>query len=215
MVIRAIFFDFDGTISNVHKIAYDSLINVLDSYNCKFDRKKAYILLGDKMSVILKRLGLEIKYIGKVRKSFYKHLVKTAKEKGVKPCVSLSPLWELRKIYPLIVVSNSETRFLKVSVEKLKIKNLFKKIYGADKFDTKDKVLIKLFKKMKIKPHEAIYIGDRFSDVRYAKKAGCFSVAINNKCSWSDLKTVKKEKPDFIIKDFRGIKKVIQEIEAN
>ena len=87
---------------------------------------------------------------------------------------------------------------------------LFKEVYGAEKFSSKDKLLEKLFRKFKIKPSEAIYIGDRFSDVEYAREAGCVAVAIHNKCSWSDLKTIKKEKPDYLIGDFRGLKRILK-----
>ena len=60
----------------------------------------------------------------------------------------------------------------------------------------------KLIKKMKINPSEAIYIGDRFYDVEFAREAGCVAVAIHNKCSWSSLARIKKEGPDFIVRDF-------------
>ena len=125
----------------------------------------------------------------------------------------MKPLWELKKDYPLIIISNSETSFLKASIKKLELKGLFKGIYGAEKFENKDGMLEKLFKKMKIKPSEAIYIGDRFTDIEYAQDAGCVAVAIHNKCSWSSLKLIKKEKPDYIIKDFRGLKKIVSSID--
>jgi len=66
-----------------------------------------------------------------------------------------------------------------------------------------------LFRKFGVKPSEAVYVGDRFSDVEFARKAGCVAVAIHNKCSWSSLSVIKKEKPDFIVKDFYGLKKVV------
>ena len=101
---------------------------------------------------------------------------------------------------------------MKVSIKKLKLKGLFRKFYGAEKFTKKDKMLKKLFKKMKIKPHEAIYIGDRFSDIKYARSVGCVAVAIHNKCSWSNLETIKNENPDFIIKNFIELEKLIKEL---
>jgi phosphoglycolate phosphatase-like HAD superfamily hydrolase len=67
-----------------------------------------------------------------------------------------------------------------------------------------------LVKKYKIKPKESMYIGDRFSDVRCAKKSGCIAVGIYNKCSWSNLSLIKREKPDYIIHDFQGLKKILK-----
>ncbi len=45
--------------------------------------------------------------------------------------------------------------------------------------------------------------------------AGVVSVAIHNKCSWSNLDTIKKEKPDYIIKDFRGLRKILRLMKGN
>jgi FMN phosphatase YigB (HAD superfamily) len=131
---------------------------------------------------------------------------------GIKPCVSLKPLWEMRKDIPLIVVSNSHTSFLRASIKKLKLKGLFKGVYGSEKFRHKDEMLERLFKKMGIKASEAIYVGDRFSDVEFARDAGCVAVAIHNKCAWSSLAEIKREKPDFVVRDFRGLRKVVMEI---
>lgn len=213
-MIKAIFLDFDGTVSDAHDIAYESLMKTLDDFGLKYNKKKAYDLLGNKMHIILDKLGIEIKNLQKFRKRYYRYFTKAAIDGGIKPCVSLKPLWELSKEYPLIVISNSETSFLKASIKKLGIEGMFNKIYGAEKFTKKDKLLKKLFKKMKIKPNEAIYIGDRFSDVNYAKEAGCISIAMYNKCSWSNLKAIKKENPNYIIKDFRELKKSIKELNS-
>lgn len=212
-MIKAIFFDFDGTISDAKKIAYDSMVRTLDEFGYEFDKKKLEKLLGERTRSILESLGLDIENIDDIRKKFYKYFIDAAKNGGIKPCVSLKPLWELKKDYPLIVVSNSRTIFLKTSVKVLKIKGLFKKIYGEEKFDSKDKMLEKLFRKMGIKASEAIYVGDRFSDIESARDAGCVAVAIHNKCAWSSLSLINKEKPDFIIKDFVGLKKVVEKLE--
>jgi phosphoglycolate phosphatase-like HAD superfamily hydrolase len=213
MVIKAIFFDFDGTISDAKKIAHNSVVKVLDEFEYKFSDKKLRDLMGIKMHLILKGLGVPVKDVEKVRKRFYKYFTEAAVAGGIKPCVSLNSLWELKKDYPLIVVSNSKSSFLKASIKKLKLKGLFKKIYGADNFSSKDDLLERLFRKMKIKPSEAIYIGDRFSDVEFAREAGCVAVAIHNKCSWSTLAQVRREKPDYIVRDFYGLKKIVRSLE--
>jgi len=187
----------------------------LDEFGYEFDKRKALRLLGNKMQIILKGLGLKDGNLDNVRKKFYRYFTKAAVDGGIKLCVSVKPLWDLKKDYPLIVVSNSESSFLKASIKKLGLRGLFNKIYGVEKFLRKDAMLEKLFKKMKIKPSEAIYVGDRFSDIEVARDAGCIAVAIHNKCSWSSLAIIKKEKPDYIIRDFRGLKKIVRELNEN
>ena len=215
-MIKAIFFDFDGTVSDAKKIAYDSVVRALNDFDYKFDEKLLMGLMGIKMHKILKGLGLDSSEVKTVRKRFYKYFIRGAKDGKIKPCVSLKPLWEMKEEgIPLIVVSNSQNNFLNASIKTLKIKGLFKKIYGSDKFSTKDDLLKKLFKKMKMKPSESIYVGDRFSDVAFARKAGCVAVAIHNKCAWSSLKLIKKEKPNYIIKDFRELKRIVKDLEKS
>ncbi|MFH1452130.1 MAG: HAD family hydrolase [archaeon] len=211
-MIKAIFFDFDGTISDAHGIAIKSLVRTLDEYGYNFSQNDVVDLLGSKMHLILKNLGVNPGHLDIIRRRFYKYFKLGAISGGIKPCVSLKPLWKLQEKYPLIVVSNSESSFLRASVKTLGIKGLFKRVYGAEKFAQKDEMLVKLFKKMKIKPSEAIYVGDRFSDVEFARDAGCYAVAIHNKCSWSDLKTIKKEKPDYIIRDFRELGRLVKRL---
>jgi len=213
-MIRAIFFDFDGTISDARKIAKDSLILTLDEFDLKYDKIEAFKLLGIRMRFILGKLGLKDKDIKKIRKRFYEHFTQMALEGGIKPCVSLKPLWEIKKDLPLVIVSNSDIKFLKASIKKLKLEGLFSGIYGAERNYRKYDILGKLFKKMGIKASEAIYVGDRFSDIEFARKAGCVSVAIHNKCAWSSLAEIKKKKPDYIIRDFRGLRKILRKFNS-
>ena len=118
-MIKAIFFDFDGTISDAKKIAYDSMVRTLDEFGYEFDKKKLEKLLGERTRFILENLGLDIKNIDAIRKKFYKYFIDAAKNGGIKPCVSLKPLWELKKDYPLIIISNAEGSFIRASIKRL------------------------------------------------------------------------------------------------
>ena len=207
---KYIFFDFDGTISDARKIAVESLKKTLEDFGRRYDDKMKKFL-GERMEIAFKKLGIKENQIKSFRRRYYRYFKKAALNGGIKLCVSMGPLFELKKEgYRLIVVSNAETSFIKACARKLKVKKLFKKIYGANKFKTKNEFLKKLFKKYKIRPQDTFYIGDRFSDVEFAKKVGCVSVAIHNKCSWSSLQDVVKEKPDFLIKDFKGLRKIVR-----
>ena len=215
-MIKALFFDFDGTISQTKDIVEKTFFEVLDKLDFEYNKFKIKKLFGIKTEEILEKIGIkEDKIKEKIKKIYYKSLLEKIYLNHLSLCSSLKPLYKLKKDYLLIIVSNSEEIFLKAAIKKLKIINLFKEIYGANSFSSKDKALKKIFKKYKIKPREAIYIGDRFSDIIYAKKAGCYSVAIHNDCSWSSLNEIKKYSPDFIIKNFEDLKKIIKKINKN
>ncbi len=222
MVIKAVFFDFDGTISDAKGIALRSLSRTLEEFGYEFDEGKLEGLLGVKMGRMLKMLGLEVDDVEKIRDKFYKYFTEAAVNGGIKPCVSLKPLWKMSPRddsgepnedgVPLIIVSNSRKSFLEASIKTLGIEGLFDKVYGADEFDFKDEMLRRLFGEMGILPGEAVYVGDRFSDVEFARKARCIAVAVSNKCSFSTLERLEKEKPDYIVRDFYGLRKVVREL---
>ena len=207
-MIKILLFDFDGTISDARAIARKNLFLVLDRHNYKYNKKMADKLLGVKMQLIFKGLDLPIKDIDQIRKEFYELMLKDTIK--LHKCVSVKPLRELKKKFRLIVISNSESKFLLKSAKKLSVFNLFHKFYGAEMFRTKDQEIKHILKKFNIKRKEAMYIGDRFSDVDFAKKAGVLSVSIHNNCSWSGLKEVLNEKPDFIIHDFYDLKELVE-----
>jgi FMN phosphatase YigB (HAD superfamily) len=213
MAIKYLFFDFDGTISDARAIAMKNLISLLRKNNISFNSLQAKKLLGLKMEQIFLKLGVkEKKKIKSLIKTFFRKMILDIKK--IKLCVSVKPLWKMKKEkkYRFIVISNSESSFIFASAKKLGVHRLFDRFYCAEKFSSKDKLLKKLFKKYQISPKEAVYIGDRFSDIVFARKAGCFAISIHNKCSWSSLKDVKKHKPDFIIRDFASLERIIKNI---
>jgi len=72
-MIKIIFFDFDGTISDAKGIAFKSLVKTLDEYGYEFDKLKLMKLIGNKMQIILKELGLNAGHLDAVRGKFYKY----------------------------------------------------------------------------------------------------------------------------------------------
>ena len=210
-MIKAIFFDFDGTISDTRGFVSKSIINFLEKEEYVFDKKVVVPMIGARMDEIFGKIGIR-EGTDFIRNKFYKHLLGEIRKSKLKLCVSVKPLHDLKKRHLMIVVSNSDTDFIKKQAKILNVESLFREIIGAEGFKTKDKIILDLLKKYKLNPKEVIYIGDRFSDIEYAKKAGCISVAIHNKCSWSTKKRILAEKPDFIVKDFYGLKKVVEKL---
>ena len=209
-MIKILFFDFDGTISDARNLVLRSLMKIFDNYGYNFPSSRIKKLLGIKIPNILQILSIKPKEMNKIRKEFYSLLIKGIY--SLKLCIPVAPLWKLKKKYKIVVISNSESSFIKKSAKQLKVDRLFNEIYGAEGFSSKDKLLKKLFRKYKIKPNQAVYIGDRYSDIEYARKAGCWAVSIHNKCSWSNLKEIKAQKPDFIIQDFSELNSIIKKI---
>ncbi len=213
-MIKAILFDFDGTISDTRNIAFDSISDTLKKEGFKFDNKKLRKLMGAKSKEIFEGLGLEKKYIKKFRKELFIIMKRRVREGGISLCAPVRPLRELSKKYKMVVISNGRDDFIRLSVKTLKLDGIFDKVYGSNSFKTKDKMIRKVARKYKLKHHEIMYVGDRFSDIDYAREAGCYAVAIHNKCAWSTKAEIMKEKPDFIIKDFEDLKRIVGKLNS-
>lgn len=210
-MIKAVFLDFDGTISDSRDIAMRALIRTFEDFGYDVDEDKFVEVLGVQALKMFKMLGVSRNKIEEVRKKFHEYYIEAVIEGKISPCVSLKPLWKMKEEgMPLIVVSNSKNDFLLASIKTLGLEGLFNQVYGAERFERKEEMLMILFKQMGILASEVIYVGDRFSDVETAKKAGCVAIAIHNKCSWSTLERVMEEKPDYVVKDFYGLRRVIE-----
>ena len=85
---------------------------------------------------------------------------------------------------------------------------MFDKVYGGDKFKSKEDLIRKLRKKMKLKKSEVAYVGDRAGDIKMARKAGCLSIAVINKYSWNPKEEIMKEKPDFAIRNLKQLRRL-------
>ncbi len=214
-MIKYVFFDFDGTISDARKLAYDKWEETFDELGFSYSKKKLHHFIGAKTVKILQGTGVPKSKLGAVRKTFYKKFIAGATKKNLKLCVSLKPLYQLKEDgYKLVVLSNARKKYLTTSIKNLGMGDLFCGVYGSRPNKTKDKILRKLFRKYKIKAKEVVYVGDRFSDIEYAHKAHCHAVAIHNKCAWSTKKEILAEEPDFIISDFKGLKELVEKLNS-
>ena len=109
-----------------------------------------------------------------------------------------------KKKVKLVLMTNSPRNFVFRILKKNHIE-YFDKLFYAENFTIKEKAIKSLAKKYKIKVKDIVYVADKFSDIRIAKRAGC-KIIIPLACSW-DKENLKKKKYSFIIKDLRQIKK--------
>ena len=208
MECKLILIDFDGTIVDSKKFHKKGLIESLNKNNIKFNKKQIPRFLGEKTITILRQL--------KINKNKTKLIIEGINQEKIEHLNDIKltkpPLFfeKLSKKKPTIIISNAEGDFIKKSLRNLKINKYFKNILGAENFKDKADGIKKMFKKYKIKPKQAVYIGDRYSDVIYGKRAGVKTIAISNKYSWSTKKELKNQNPDYLIKDLSDLNKIIR-----
>lgn len=109
----------------------------------------------------------------------------------------------------IAVISCMKKKEVKEILSILKFKE-FDIIYGLEDYKLKrpnPKGLNMIMKKLKVKSSEVIYVGDSVADIQMAKNAKIKSVAVKTGLQKNSF--LKKENPDFLIKSFKEIKKII------
>ncbi len=97
------------------------------------------------------------------------------------------------------LLTNSSKKYTCAILDRLKLTYAFSIcIYGDSGFKEKAAGIRHIMRQFKISPEKTVYVGDAPLDIKAAKKAGCTSVSIPR---WFPLSEIKKEKPDFIIKN--------------
>ena len=206
MKTKTLFFDFDGTIVDSKVAYYDAIGDSLKIFGFNNKDIDKAIDLGFSLKRTLYKLGFSWINTWILKKRIMKKVRKRVNE--VKKCKDVEIIKKLNA--KKILVTNSLKEFIMPVLRHLKLKKYFDEIYGADDFDDKGVFLKKYVNDKKLSKEDCFYIGDRIKDVEVARKAGCQSIVIANKCSWDTPKELKKAKPDFIIKDLKELKRVLR-----
>ena len=112
--------------------------------------------------------------------------------------------------FKIAIASNRPTEFTGIILSHLKIRKYFDYVLCADKLPKgkpHPEILLRIMKRLKVKPPEAIYVGDMVIDVQTARNAGVKSIAV---CGGSSsLEEIKKARPFKIIKNLAFFKEIL------
>ena len=169
-MIKAIVFDFDGTLFRFSHLGLKLLKEVLDEEGIKFDEKKF-----DSLPHINMKDKLEIVFPKEHEKLFEKWDAKFSEEfiKQAKPyddvIETLKTLHEQN--FKLIIFSTKFSRHINNALNKYKIKNIFHSIIGREMTPAKPnpKLLNEELKKLGISNKEVLFVGDSKLDETSAK----------------------------------------------
>jgi HAD superfamily hydrolase (TIGR01509 family) len=123
-------------------------------------------------------------------------------------------LQSLSKKYKLGVVSGNYRETIEKALRKCGYRGFIKAVVSIDDVQESKPSplpLLKALKKLKVKPSEAVYIGDHPDDIKAARNAGMYSIGVlTYKRKYDQLYN---EKPDFIIKNLFELEKILPELE--
>jgi pyrophosphatase PpaX len=209
-------FDFDGVFTDSKGAYLYYFKKILAKYGYHITYKEMEWALGPKSHTVIALLtGMEpddplaLKIAYEADMHLIKHGLRFVKiKKGI-----METLASLRKDgHKLALRTNSRKAFVYGVFRKFKLHPKFDAIITAENRTDKEVAIRKFMGKFHETKRNTVYIGDMINDVQVAHKVGCISVAI---VGWHSAEKLRKEKPDYLIRRFVSIKKVIKELEKN
>lgn len=213
MALNAVIFDLDDTLLRL-KVDWKKLILKIETlYPARCKRPIT-------MKTIWKyffEVNASYSGLSAGKRKILASLINSAESKGAKESTifpfSARVVKELSKNYKLGIVSSNSINSVKNALKKFGLLEYFSAIIGRENCPDKKpspRGILLCLKKLKVKPANAVYVGDHFSDVLAARGAGSKAIAVTT----GD--TSEKEfcpfRPDAIIPNLGRLSEALEEI---
>lgn len=211
MKAKAIFFDIDGTI-----LPFEGVIRKLQETCRHFDTRiltKKEILertIGYKIEESIPKLIPETKKFINDFANYYRDIY-NRDVRSIKPFPYVKGVFKFvnkNKIRIGIITTKSRTQ-AEVTLKYYKLP--YDTLVGGNdvkKRKPDPEPVLKACKNLELRPRQCVFVGDHPFDMLAAKSAGCFAIGVLT--GWGNRKNLKNAGADYIIKDLRGLKKLIE-----
>lgn len=209
-MIKAVLFDLDGVLIDSLKTNYLAYNSTLKRFGKKKIGLKKYqdVFWGPHIDDCIKISfgNLTKEMMKKIADHYHKRRLEFTKFTRIYQNVIVI-LKKLKKKFKLGLVTSTVAFVTHKTLEYFDIKKYFDVIVCGDEAKPKPApdAIFKACNDLKIKPEEAIYVGDNFQDVDAGKRAKCFTVAVTTTSSIEELKNAGK-----IINNLNELVKVIE-----
>ena len=208
--IKIVIFDLDGTLVDAYRAVSSSLnfaLNEMGFPSIDDQTIKRSVGWGDRnlLGQFIPEAFLD-RTLALCRRHHKKALARGTKFlPGAKPLIR-----SLREQgYHLAIASNRPTRFTNIILKNLGIKGHFHYVLCADKVKRgkpHPDILDGILRKLKLKPHHAVYVGDMAIDIQAGKNAGIKTVSVvTGSCTKRELAAYKPYKIITRIIEIKGV----------
>ena len=208
-MIKAIIFDFDGTLADTELITLRAVNKYAARFKYKKVRDREKLRHKEGIEVLTKELGIpmwKLPYIAWKAKQLAK---KELREAHLFPEIKKT-VDELKKDYLIIVVTSNHKQLVEYVFKKdnLELENVH-----SSTFFTKNIRLLWVMKRFRLKKEECIYIGDEIRDVKACKHVGMNMIGVS--WGYNSAEALKKAGAEVIADSPKEILDIIKKMKAN
>lgn len=213
-MIKAILFDFDGTLANTLPYYIKAYDEALRKFNYQFSQKQiAKNCFGKTEDVICQNLGIpnETK---RFRQAYFDAVNKLFKKaKLFKGSLEILKFLKSKKI-KIAIITFAYRWYIDQMLKQFNLEDYFDIVIGSDDVIRKKpdpEAILRAEKVLKVKTTEMLVVGDSKSDILMGKAALCKTVLFAPKEHnlFYDFNELKKTNPDFIIENILDLKKIV------
>lgn len=182
-MITLIIFDLDGTLVNSIVDITNSLNYAIEPYQVeKMTVEKTVGLVGEGLTALVeKMLGKEnASILSDVMERFIRHYSRHLTDFTV-PYPGVPETLEKLADYRKAVVSNKREALSKRVLDSLKLSNYFDVVLGSDSVGERKpspRPVLEILQRVKVKPEEAVIVGDSNYDIEAGRAAGIRTIAV-------------------------------------
>ena len=197
MTIKAILFDFDGTIADTR----DAFIKIVNRLAPEFGYKSVSQEEIEKLKHLSSREIIKQSEISFLQIPFLLKRVKTELSheiEGLKTFVGLDACLEdlQSQGYQLGIVTSNSKKNVTAFLEENDLAKVFDFIYSGIPLFGKHQTINKFMKQNQLNPDEIVYVGDETRDINSAKKSGVKAIAVG--WGFNSPEILSKHNPDYL-----------------
>jgi len=177
---KTIIFDFDGTIADTLDTIFILYNKIAPEYNCQqLNMGDLKVFRSMNIHQIIKEYNFPVFLIPiitiRVKAELKKEIENLKPIKGIESVLS-----DIKQAgFRLGVMSSNSTENIRLFLKKNSIYNLFDFVHSGKNIFGKDKVLLRLLHKYKIKRNSVIYVGDETRDIEALKRIKIPIIAVS------------------------------------